>query len=123
MHSTIRHKCIFIPNQAIGGGGFHGDGVDEVSGRKWSAIQREVSVQAKCMTWLLAYFDVSWVVHGGPQLQASWSHTDAMEVRRGQGHVHASLGQIALRHGQCEARLVILAAAAASILPCVLLVI
>ena len=33
-----------------GGGGFQGDGVDEVSGRKWSAILREASVQVQRMT-------------------------------------------------------------------------
>ena len=44
-------------------------GVDEVSGRKWSAIHREAGLQAQCKTWLFAYFDVSWVVHGGPRSQ------------------------------------------------------
>ena len=50
----------------VGGGGCQVEGVDEVSGRKWSAIHREAGVQAQCMTWLFACFDVSWVVHGGP---------------------------------------------------------
>ena len=67
------------------------EGVDEVSGRQWSAIQREANVQAQCMTWLFAYFDVSWVVHGGPRSQVPCSGRDAMEVRRGQGHMQASL--------------------------------
>ena len=52
-----------------GGGGCQMEGVDEVSGRKWSAIHREAGVQAQCMTWLFAYFDLSWVVHGGPRSQ------------------------------------------------------
>ena len=38
--------------------------MDEVQPREWSAILREVSVQARCMTWLFAYFDMSWVVQG-----------------------------------------------------------
>ena len=42
------------------------EGMDHVSGRKWSAINREARVQAQCITWLFAYFDVLWVVHGGP---------------------------------------------------------
>ena len=62
-----------------------------MSGRQWSAIHREANVQAQCMTWLLAYFDVSWVVHGGPRSQVPYSGRDAMEVRRGQGHMQASL--------------------------------
>ena len=33
-----------------GGVGFHGDGVDEVSGRHWSSILREANVQGQCMT-------------------------------------------------------------------------
>ena len=36
-----------------------------MSGRQLSAIHREVNVQAQGMTWLFAYFDVSWVVQGG----------------------------------------------------------
>ena len=62
-----------------------------MSGRQWSAIHREAYVQAHCMTWLFAYFDVSWVVHGGPQSQVPCSGRDAMEVRRGQRHMQASL--------------------------------
>ena len=31
------------------------------------------------------YFEVSWVVHGGPRSQVPCSGRDAMEVRRGQG--------------------------------------
>ena len=65
--------------------------MDEVSGRKRSAIHREAGVQAQCMTWLFANFDVSLVVHGGPQLQGPCSGRDAMEVKRGQGHMQASL--------------------------------
>ena len=65
-----------------GGGGCRVEGVDEVSGRQWSAIQREANVQAQCMTWLFAYFDVSGVVHGGPWSQVPCSGMDAMEVRR-----------------------------------------
>ena len=48
-------------------------------------------MQAQCMTWLLAYFDVSRVVHMGPRSQVPCSGRDAMEVRRGQGHMQASL--------------------------------
>ena len=50
-------------------------------------------MQAQCMTWLFVYFDVSWVVHGGPRSQVPCSSRDAMEVRRGQGHMQASLNQ------------------------------
>ena len=64
-----------------------------MSGRQWSAIHREANVQAQSMTWLFAYFDVSWVVHGGPRSQVPCSGRDAMEVRRGQGHMQASLEQ------------------------------
>ena len=81
-----------------GGGGCQVEGVDEVSGRKWSAIHKEASVQAQCMTWLLAYFDVSWVVHGGPWSQVPCSGRDSMELRRGQGHMQASLGQTLQHH-------------------------
>ena len=66
-----------------GGGGYRVEGVDEVSGRQLSAIHKEANVQAHCMTWLFAYFDVSWVVHGGPRSQVPCSGRDAMEVRRG----------------------------------------
>ena len=59
------------------------EGVEEVSGRHWSAIHREANVQAQCMTWLFAYFDVSWVVHGGPRSQVPCLGRDSMEVRRG----------------------------------------
>ena len=76
-----------------GGGGCRVEGVDEVSGCQWSAIHREANVQAQCMTWLFAYFDVSWVVHGGPRSQVPCSGRDAMKVRRGQGHMQASLNQ------------------------------
>ena len=50
-------------------------------------------MQAQCMTWLFAYFDVSLVVHGGPRLQVPCSGRDAMEVRRGHGHMQASPNQ------------------------------
>ena len=50
-------------------------------------------MQAQCMTWLFAYFDPSWVVHGGPRSQVPCSGRDAMEVRMGQGHMQASLNQ------------------------------
>ena len=76
-----------------GGGGCRVEGLDEVSGRQWSAIHREANVQAQCMTWLFAYFDVSWVVHGGPRSQVPCSGRDAMEVTRGEGHMQASLNQ------------------------------
>ena len=57
-------------------------------------------MQAQCMTWLSAYFDVSWVVHGGPRSQVPCSGGDAMEVRRGQGHMQAYLNQnIDQQHG------------------------
>ena len=74
-----------------GGGGCRLEGVDEMSRRQWSAIHREANVQAQCMTWLFAYFDVSWVVHGGPRSQVPCSGRDAMEVRGGQGHMRAAL--------------------------------
>ena len=78
----------------LGGGGVcRVEGVDEVSGRQWLAIHREANVQAPCMTWLFAYFDVSWVVHGGPRSQVPCLGRDAMEVRRGEGHMQASLNQ------------------------------
>ena len=50
-------------------------------------------MQAQCLTWLFAYFDVSWVVHGGARSQVPCSGRDAVEVRRGQGHMQASLDQ------------------------------
>ena len=76
-----------------GGGGCRVDGVDEVSGRRWSAIHREANVQAQWMTWLFAYVDMSCVVHGGPRSQMPCSGRDAMEVRRGHGQMQASLKQ------------------------------
>ena len=76
----------------------------EVSGRQLSAIHREANVQAQCMTWLFAYFDVSWVVHGGPRSQVPCSGRDAMEVRRGQGHMQASRNQnISIQDGYAGA--------------------
>ena len=57
----------------------------------WSAIHREGNVQAHCMTRMFAYFDVSWVVHGGPRSQMPCSGRDAMKVRRGPGHMQASV--------------------------------
>ena len=75
------------------------EGVDEVSGRQWSAIHREANVQAQCMKRLFAYFDVSWAVHGGPRSQVPCSGRDAMEVRRGQGHMQAALNQTIEQHG------------------------
>ena len=101
-----------------GAGAFQGEEVDEVSGRNWLTIHMEAIVQAHCMTWLFAYIDVSWVVHGGPRSQVPCSGRDAMEVWRGQGHMQASLGygardhhsQSKCRTGETTAR--------ASILPC-----
>ena len=62
--------------------------------------EAEANVQAQCMTWRFAYFGVSWVVHGGPRLQLPCSSRDVTEVRRGQGHMHASLNQnIDQQHG------------------------
>ena len=66
-----------------GWGGCLVEGVDEVSGSKWSAIHREAGVQAQCMTWVFAYFDVLWVVNGGPRSQFPCPGRAAMEVRRG----------------------------------------
>ena len=87
-----------------GGGACRVEGVDEVSGRQLSAIPRAANVQAQCITWLFAYFDVSWVVHGGPRSQVPCSGTDAMEVRRGQGHMQASLNQnISIQDGNARA--------------------
>ena len=74
-------------NPGGGGGGCRVEEVDKVSGRQWSANHREANVQAECMTWLFAYFDVSWVVHGGPRSQVPCSGGDAMEVRRSRGNV------------------------------------
>ena len=85
--------------QSNGGGGCQVEGVDEVLGCKWSAIHREAGVQAQCMTWLFACFDMSWVVHGGPWSQVLCSGRDVMEVRRGHGQMQASLEQT-LRHQQ-----------------------
>ena len=82
-----------------GGGSCRVEGVDEVSGRQWLAIHREANVQAQFMTCLFAYFDVSWVVHGGPRWQVPRSGRDAMEVRRSEGHMQASLEQN-LQHQQ-----------------------
>ena len=83
-----------------GGGGYRVEGVGEVSGRQWSAIHSEANVQAQCMTWLFAYFDVSCVVHGGARSQVPCSGKDAMEVRRGEGHMQASVNQnIDQQHG------------------------
>ena len=76
-----------------GGGGCRVEGVDEVPGRQWEAIHREANVQAQRMTWLFAYFDVSWVVHGGSRSHVPCSGSDAMESRRGRGHMHDSLEQ------------------------------
>ena len=56
-------------------------------------------MQTQCMTWLFAYFDVSRVVHGGARSQVPGSGRDAMGVRRGQGHMQASLEQN-LQHQQ-----------------------
>ena len=85
---------------ATRGGVCRVEGVDEVSGRQWSAIHREANVQAQCMTWLFAYVDVSWVVHGGPRSQVPCSGRDAMEVRRGPGHMQASRNRnIDQQHG------------------------
>ena len=61
-----------------GGGACRVEGVDEVSGRQLSAIHREANVQEQCMTWLFAYFDVSWVVRGGPRSQVPCSGRDGM---------------------------------------------
>ena len=63
------------------------EGVDEVSGREWPAIHKEATVQAQCMTWLFAYLDVSWIVHVAPRSQVPCLGKDALEVRRGQGHM------------------------------------
>ena len=72
-----------ITTTTIGGGGAcRVEGVDDVSGRKWSAIHREAGVHAQHMTWLFTYFDVSWVVHGVPRSQVPCSGRDATEVRR-----------------------------------------
>ena len=62
-------------------------------------------MQAQCMTSLFAYFDVSWVVHGGPRSQVPCSGRDAMEVKRGQGHMQASLNQSIWQQDGNERRL------------------
>ena len=63
----VKHGHNEHSNRGGGGGGCRVEGVDEVSGRQWSAIHREANVQAQCMTWFFVYFDVSWVVHVGPR--------------------------------------------------------
>ena len=102
-----------------GGGACRVEGVDEVSGGHWSAIQREANVQAQCMTWLFAYFNLSWVVHGGPRSQVPCSGRDAMEVSRGHGHMQASLEQN-LHHQQHVGQGIDRACHATCMLPCVL---
>ena len=100
----LKHGDNEHTNRGGGGGAVGLQGVDEVSGRQLSAIHREANVQVQCMTWLFAYFDVSWVVHGGPRSQVPCSGRDAMEVRRGQGHMQASLNQnISIQHGKSRA--------------------
>ena len=75
-----------------------------MSGRQLSAIHTEANVQAQCMTCLFAYFDVSWVVHGGPRAQVPCSGRNAMEVRRGQGRMQASRNQnISIQDGYAGA--------------------
>ena len=64
-----------------------------MSSRQWSAIHREACVQAHCMTWMFAYFDMSWVVQGGGRSLVPCSGRDAVVVRRGQGHMRALLEQ------------------------------
>ena len=59
-------------------------------------------MQAQCMTWLFAYFDVSLVVHGGPRSEVPCSGRDTMEVRRGHGHMQASLNQNINQHHSIE---------------------
>ena len=69
-----------------------------------SRPHREANVLAQCMIWLFAYFDVSWVVHGRPRSQVPCSGRDAMEVRRGQGHMQASLNRnISIQDGNARA--------------------
>ena len=77
-------------------------------------------MQAQCKAWLFAFFDVSWVVRKGPQLEIPCSGKDAMEVRCGHGHTQACLGKtIHRRRGesQCQADRT---HHGAGILPCVL---
>ena len=62
------------------GGGCQVEGVDEVLGRKWWAMHKDVGVQAQCMTWRFAYFDVLCIVHGGPRSQVPCSCRDAMDA-------------------------------------------
>ena len=76
-----------------GGGGLSGEGGGRGVGSSIVGFHRKANVQAQCMTWLFAYFDVSRVVHGGPRSQVPCSGRDAMEVRRGRGHMQASRNQ------------------------------
>ena len=92
MNRFLKHGHNEHSNRGGGGAG-RVEGMDEVSGRHCSAIHREANVQAECMTWLFAYLGVSWVVHGGPRSQVPCLGRDAMEVRRGQGHMQASVNQ------------------------------
>ena len=62
-----------------------------MSGCKWSAIHREATVQSQCISWLFAYFEVAWVVHGCARGAVPCSGRDAMEVTRGGKHM-PSLG-------------------------------
>ena len=101
-----------------GGGGCSVEGVDEVSGRKWSAIHKEAGVQAECITF--AYFDVSWIVHRGARLQVACLGKDAMEVRRGQVNMQASLGQTLHEHVRRSNQAVDQPDHRTHILPCVL---
>ena len=96
--------------------------MDEVPARKWSTILREASVQARCMTWLFAYFDMSVVVQGGggERCQVPCSGKDAMEVERGQGNMQASLGHNIHHHGRQTECLADATIPGAGILPCVL---
>ena len=54
--------------------------------------------------WAFCIFHVTWVVHGGPQSQVPFSGRDSVKVRRGQGHMQASLGHAVHHHGQSECR-------------------
>ena len=45
------------------------------------------------MTWLFAYFDVSWVVHGGAAVASAMLGQGCHGGKEGQGHMQASLNQ------------------------------
>ena len=75
-----------------GGGGGRGVGSSVVGHPQGGQCASTVHDMVVCIL-------VSWVVHGGPWSQVPCSGRDAMEVRRGQGHMQASLNQTISQDG------------------------